>query len=228
MNDFVYAPPQSPYLNLIYRDSSIIVVDKPAGLLSVPGRLSEHRDSALTRVRRCCPTASAVHRLDMDTSGLIVFGITKRAIKDLCLQFEQRSVNKLYLAVVDGFPDDIGKVDAPMRCDWERRPLQIVDFDEGKKALTRYHSLRRGGDRTLVALKPFTGRSHQLRVHMAYLGHPILGDRFYAPKTIQERAERLLLHSCVLEFAHPASGERMRFLSLPDFAPDLDPGILVI
>lgn len=228
MRDFIYSPPQDPFLSILYRDSSIIVVDKPAGLLSVPGRLAEHHDSALARVRRCCPDAAAVHRLDMDTSGLLVFGNTRKAVSALCRQFEERTVGKLYLARVDGDPGDEGEVNVPMRCDWERRPLQIVDFTQGKKALTSFRTLERDNGTSLVLLSPHTGRSHQLRVHMAYLGHPILGDRFYAPKTIQERAERLLLHSCVLEFAHPASGESMRFLSLPDFAPDLDPRILVI
>lgn len=218
MQSFHYSPPSNPYLNLIYRDSAVIVLNKPSGLLSVPGRLPEHHDSALSRVQRCCPNAAAVHRLDMDTSGLIVFGITKQAIASLCRQFEARRVKKMYLAQVRGSLDEEGSVDAPMRCDWEHRPLQIVDFKLGKKALTCYKTLKHTSQGSLVMLIPHTGRSHQLRVHMQYLGHPILGDRFYADAHTQTLSSTLCLHSCMLEFSHPISGEILSFTSLPPFS----------
>lgn len=211
-------------------DGSVAVVVKPAGLLSVPGRSPDSFDSALWRVRRSHPEAQAVHRLDMDTSGLIAFALSREATSSLGRQFQNRTVRKLYLAWVDGELSEGGVVDAPLRCDWENRPRQMVDFRQGKRAVTLYKPLLEKASRTLVALAPLTGRSHQLRVHMALKGHPILGDRFYAHERAAAASERLLLHSSFLEFEHPATKIRQAFRSLPDFARELeqvpDPSIL--
>ncbi|MGN0908942.1 MAG: pseudouridine synthase [Succinivibrio sp.] len=218
--DFAYRPPKDPCVGL-FMDGSVAVLVKPAGLLSVPGRSEDAYDSALYRVRLGHPCAQAVHRLDMDTSGLLAIALNKNAASSLGRQFQERSVRKLYLAVVDGEVMEGTVIDAPLRCDWENRPRQMVDFKLGKRAVTRCLPLRRSDGRTLVALEPLTGRSHQLRVHMALLGHPIVGDRFYAPPEVAASSGRLLLHSSFLEFEHPDAKIRQAFRSLPDFARDL-------
>ena len=228
--DFVYTPPETHCVEL-FRDANICVVVKPSGLLSVPGRASEHYDSALWRVRVQSPEAQAVHRLDMDTSGIMVFALNRDMAGVLGRQFQQREVRKLYLALVSGSVEKSGMIDAPLRCDWERRPLQIVDYKQGKRAVTFYKPLLCHEKSTLVALDPVTGRSHQLRVHMMLSGHPILGDRFYADADAAKAAECLQLHSSYLEFTHPSLGIRLRFSSLPDFASELrevpDPGSVI-
>ncbi len=227
--DFAYRPPEDPCVEL-HRDAHVAVVVKPSGLLSVPGRAIENQDSALYRVRLESPEAQAVHRLDMDTSGILVIALNHEAASALGRQFQERSVRKLYLAWVDGEIDEGGAIDAPLRCDWENRPRQMVDHALGKRAVTLYLPLLQKDGRTLVALEPVTGRSHQLRVHMALKGHPILGDRFYAHPEAASAAPRLLLHASFLEFAHPAEKIQQAFRSLPDFAQELgevpDPGIM--
>jgi tRNA pseudouridine32 synthase/23S rRNA pseudouridine746 synthase len=170
--DFVYQPPMSPYLDIVFQDEDIVVLNKGSGLLSVPGRLPEHQDCLENRVQRVLPTATIVHRLDMATSGIIIMALNKPAHVAISRQFEQRQTKKSYIARVFGKIAEIeGSVDLPLICDWPNRPKQIVDHDNGKKSLTNYsvlsYSTLSSGDKsTLVELRPVTGRSHQLRVHM--------------------------------------------------------------
>lgn len=198
---------------LIHADDCLLVVDKPPGLPSVPGRQEPWLYQNLTRfVQAEWPDALTVHRLDMATSGLMLFARGIDAQRRLSLAFERRYVAKRYLAVVEGvMADDAGEVDAPLIVDWPNRPRQIVHPTLGRHALTRWRVLARDADSTRVELEPVTGRSHQLRVHLMHVGHPIRGDEFYAPEPL--RAPRLLLHAQRLTFAHPGSGEPITFES---------------
>ena len=214
-----YHPSQDPWLMVLYQDAHIIVVNKPSGLLSVPGRLETHRDSIMSRVQRDFPQAESVHRLDMATSGVIVVALTKAAERELKRQFREREPQKHYLARVWGHPElEEGVIDLPLVCDWPNRPKQKVCFETGKPAQTGYQVLDYAPDNTArVLLTPVTGRSHQLRVHMLALGHPILGDKFYAHPEALARAPRLLLHAWTLTITHPAFGNSMTFRAEPDF-----------
>ncbi|WP_210452985.1 bifunctional tRNA pseudouridine(32) synthase/23S rRNA pseudouridine(746) synthase RluA [Pantoea ananatis] len=214
-----YNPPLEPWLHILYQDAHIIVVNKPSGLLSVPGRLDEHKDSVMTRIQRDYPEAESVHRLDMATSGVIVVALTKAAERELKRQFREREPAKTYVARVWGHPaQEKGMVDLPLICDWPNRPKQKVCFDTGKSAQTDYQVVEYGDDNSArVALKPITGRSHQLRVHMLALGHPILGDGFYAHPEAKAMADRLLLHAESLTITHPAFGNAMTFRQPADF-----------
>lgn len=214
-----YHPPQDPWLVVLYQDEHIMVVNKPSGLLSVPGRQEEHRDSIMTRIQRDYPAAESVHRLDMATSGVIAVALTKAAERELKRQFREREPKKQYLARVWGHPaQEKGLVDLPLICDWPNRPKQKVCFETGKSAQTEYEVLEYAADNTArVVLKPITGRSHQLRVHMQALGHPILGDRFYATPEALEMAPRLLLHAETLTITHPKFATRMTFKAPVDF-----------
>ena len=214
-----YHPAQDPWLMVLYQDAHIIVVNKPSGLLSVPGRLETHRDSIKSRVQRDFPQAESVHRLDMATSGVIVVALTKAAERELKRQFREREPQKHYLARVWGHPElEEGVIDLPLVCDWPNRPKQKVCFETGKPAQTGYQVLDYAPDNTArVLLTPVTGRSHQLRVHMLALGHPILGDKFYAHPEALARAPRLLLHAWTLTITHPAFGNSMTFRAEPDF-----------
>ena len=176
--DFVYDPPLVPFLDVLYEDDDIIVVNKASTILSVPGKLKIHRDSIMTRVKSIHPDAFVVHRLDYGTSGVLMLGLNKNAISNLGKQFIAREVHKVYVAWVAGKLEGTGAVDLPLILDLEHRPFQKVDFEVGKKALTYYQAMYydEALDRTFVRLYPQTGRSHQLRVHMQQLGHPILGD----------------------------------------------------
>jgi len=198
---------------LIHVDDALLIVDKPAGLLSVPGRgefYSQHNLASFLQAQ--WPDTLIVHRLDMATSGLMVFARGIENQRRLSLAFEKRRVAKRYEAVVEGLmTEDRGDVDASLIIDWPNRPRQIVDPVAGRHALTRWQVLARGEDTTRVALEPVTGRSHQLRVHLQHIGHPIRGDEFYAPEPL--RAPRLLLHAQRLAFAHPASGQAVDFES---------------
>lgn len=214
-----YNPPLEPWLHILYQDSHIIVVNKPSGLLSVPGRLPEHHDSVMLRIQRDYPDAQSVHRLDMATSGVIVVALTKAAERELKRQFREREPQKTYIARIWGHPaTEKGLVDLPLICDWPNRPRQKVCFETGKAARTEWRvtdycdavSCR-------VELKPITGRSHQLRVHMLALGHPILGDGFYAHPQAKALASRLLLHAESLTITHPAYGTPMTFRQPADF-----------
>jgi tRNA pseudouridine32 synthase/23S rRNA pseudouridine746 synthase len=207
----IYTPPRTP-LQLIHRDAALLVLDKPSGLLSVPGKAAEHQDCLELRVRAEFPEALLVHRLDMDTSGVMIFARTKAVQRHLGLQFERQKAAKTYLARVDGVVDqDSGTVDLPLIVDWPNRPLQMVDHDRGKPARTDWQVLERDDRTTRMELRPLTGRSHQLRVHMQAIGHTILGDRFYGGAAVIAAAERLQLHALALEIHHPDGGERIRF-----------------
>ncbi|MEC5213086.1 tRNA pseudouridine32 synthase/23S rRNA pseudouridine746 synthase [Polaromonas sp. CG_9.5] len=212
-------------IDVVYADASLLVLNKPSGLLAVPGRGEDKQDCLSSRVQRLYPEALIVHRLDMATSGLMLMarGIAmQRALSSL---FERREVHKRYLAVVDGClapaptPDGWGLTDLPIVVDWPRRPLRIIDAVLGKPSQTRWRALAfdAATNSTRVELEPLTGRSHQLRVHLQALGHPILGDALYAPEAVQAKAPRLLLHACALGFVHPVSGEALRLESPADF-----------
>ncbi|UDF04673.1 pseudouridine synthase [Asticcacaulis sp. AND118] len=202
----------------IHADDSVLVFDKPAGLLSVPGRLPENKDSLALRVQAAWPDALIVHRLDMATSGLIVLARGAEAHRSLSIAFAERRVEKRYVAVVAGqVAADEGEVDLPLICDWPNRPRQRVDHEIGKPSLTRYRVIERLNDRTRMALEPVTGRSHQLRVHMMALGHPILGDEFYAPDAARRLSPRLCLHAEYLAFPHPLDGRRVEWQAAADF-----------
>lgn len=214
-----YNPPLEPWLHILYQDDHIMMVNKPSGLLSVPGRLDEHKDSVMARIQRDFPQAESVHRLDMATSGVIVVALTKAAERELKRQFREREPAKAYVARVWGHPQpQKGMVDLPLICDWPNRPKQKVCFETGKPAQTEYQVLEYLDDNSArLMLKPITGRSHQLRVHMLALGHPILGDGFYAPPEAKAMASRLLLHAESLTITHPKFGNSMSFRQPADF-----------
>ena len=207
-----YRPPLEK-IDILYQDSDLLVVDKPAGLLSVPGKAAAHADCLLSRLQAQDPSVRLVHRLDMDTSGVMVFARSAAAQRHLGLQFERRHLRKEYQALVYGRPDnDAGKIEAPLIADWPNRPLQKVCFETGKPAVTKW-TLVQAGPCSRVKLQPHTGRSHQLRVHLAELGHPICGDRFYGSPEARSCAVRLCLHASVLELRHPDGGDWFRFVS---------------
>jgi tRNA pseudouridine32 synthase / 23S rRNA pseudouridine746 synthase len=196
-------------LRYLHVDEALLAIDKPAGLLSVPGRGPYKADCAIARVQARFPEALVVHRLDMGTSGILVFGRGPAAQRALSSAFEQRRCDKRYEALVAGLPEaDAGEVALPLGSDWPNRPRQRVDAQHGRPALTRWQVLARdpAHGRSRLALMPVTGRSHQLRVHLAEIGHPILGDELYAPPADQAAAPRLLLHACRLALPHPVSG----------------------
>lgn len=199
-------------LEILHLDAALVAVHKPSGLLSVPGRGPLAHDSAAQRLQQRYADAKVVHRLDMGTSGILLFARGLQAQRSLSAQFERRETEKGYVAVVRGLVRaDSGEIDAPLIADWPRRPLQKVDTASGKPSLTRYQVVRRdaAAGTTRLALTPVTGRSHQLRVHLAFLGHPILGDTLYAPPEIAERSPRLLLHAHTLSVNHPQHGTRL-------------------
>ena len=207
----LYAPAPGP-VSYIYRDAHLILIDKPSGLLSVPGRGADKADCAIARVQAEHPEALTVHRLDMATSGLLLIARSKDIQRALSGQFERGEVQKSYLADVWGAPAPAsGEIDLPLITDWPNRPLQKVDHDIGKPSRTLYETLVVSGGNARLKLTPLTGRSHQLRVHLAAIGHPILGDEFYATGEALAARERLALHASRLVFAHPETGERMEF-----------------
>lgn len=202
------APPPLP-LDYLFVDRSVLVVDKPSGLLSVPGRGDGKADCLVARVQADFPDARIVHRLDMDTSGLMVLARGSAAQRALSLEFQARRVGKRYIAVVDGLLSaSSGTIDLPLVTDWPNRPRQRVDFAFGKQSLTHFRVLERdrAASATRLELMPETGRSHQLRVHLLSIGHAILGDPLYATPAACARAPRLLLHATRLAFAHPEDG----------------------
>ena len=213
---FPYRPPAHTGLDVRHVDAWLLVVGKPAGLLSVPGRGEGRDDCLISRVQAEYPDALIVHRLDMDTSGLLVLARGPEMHRQLSALFRDRQVDKRYAALVAGHFDSAeGEVDLPLITDWPNRPRQMVDHTLGKPSLTRYRVLAYDPARNIsrVALEPVTGRSHQLRVHMAALGHPILGDPLYGGSATA-LASRLLLHAEYLAFPHPATGE-VRHFELP-------------
>lgn len=208
MIDFI-VPFCEQQVTIIYVDDDILVVDKPSGLLSVPGKNVLNKDCLITRVQQQYPNAHIVHRLDMDTSGVMLLARGKANLSCLSRQFQERKTEKQYLAWVYGvLQDDKGEINLPLCCDWPNRPKQIVHYELGKPSLTRFEVLERNPVtfQTKVLLKPVTGRSHQLRVHMAELGHPISGCEFYAHQDALKQADRLQLHAWKLSFIHPSTG----------------------
>lgn len=207
-------------LTLLYIDDALLVVDKPGGLLAVPGRGEAGLDNQAARVQAEVADALVVHRLDMSTSGLMLFARGKEMQRRLSHAFAQREVRKEYAAVVDGLVGpEHGQIDLPLLTDWPNRPRQKVDPVDGKAALTRFSVLQRdpAAGTTRVRLEPVTGRSHQLRVHLLSIGHPIVGDALYAPPDALAKAPRLLLHAQSLQLAHPADGRALRFHSPAPF-----------
>jgi tRNA pseudouridine32 synthase/23S rRNA pseudouridine746 synthase len=218
---------------LLHADDALVVIDKPAGLLAVPGRGADKQDCAALRVQSMFADALVVHRLDMATSGLMVFGRGTAAQRALSISFAQRVVDKRYVAVVAGtLADDEGEIDLPLAADWPARPLQKVDHERGKPSHTRWRGVAprarppRGGRGRVLArsehatrleLEPLTGRSHQLRVHLLAIGHPIVGDTLYAPPPVRASAPRLLLHASRLTLTHPVGGQRLTFHSTAPF-----------
>jgi tRNA pseudouridine32 synthase/23S rRNA pseudouridine746 synthase len=203
-------------MNLIYLDDSLLVVSKPAGLLAVPGRGVDKQDCLSARIQHKFPDALVVHRLDMATSGLLVFARGAEMQRRLSQMFREREVDKRYVVVVAGKVDPpTGEVNFPIAADWPNRPLRKIDTDLGKPSLTRYRliSFDATTDTSRLELEPVTGRTHQLRVHMAAIGHPILGDALYGGRA----AERLLLHASMLSFAHPLSGKPLNLVSAAPF-----------
>ncbi|WP_102225504.1 pseudouridine synthase [Acidimangrovimonas sediminis] len=214
MTEAAYTPPDEP-LRILHHDHHLLVLDKPPGLLSVPGKGPELADCLISRAQAAFPEALLVHRLDRDTSGVMVFALTKQAQRDLSLQFEQRRTKKIYVARLWGaLAERTGTVDLPLIVDWPNRPLQHVNHESGKPAVTDWRVLRRDegpeGPTTRVRLMPRTGRSHQLRVHMKELGHPILGDPFYAEGPARD-FPRLMLHAESLRVNHPDGGRGETF-----------------
>ncbi|HEX7892375.1 MAG TPA: pseudouridine synthase [Ramlibacter sp.] len=205
---------------LVYVDEHLVVLDKPAGLLAVPGRGEEKQDCLSARAQKLWPDALVVHRLDMATSGLFLMGRGLHMQRVLSRAFAERMVDKRYEAVVPGQLGEVGSegdIDLPLAADWPNRPLQKVDREHGRPSTTRWRVLAVEGDTTRLALEPVTGRTHQLRVHLLAIGHPILGDALYAPPAVRDRAPRLLLHACALRFEHPATGEALAFDSAAPF-----------
>ena len=206
-------------VTVLYVDNACIVVDKPSGLLSVPGRGAHLQDCMATRVQALFADALVVHRLDMATSGLMLLARGAAVQRALSRAFAQREVHKRYVAVVHGRIDaEHGEIDLPLIADWPNRPLQKVDHAHGKPSLTRWRVIGNAdADRTRLELEPVTGRAHQLRVHLLAIGHPILGDALYAPPEALAASGRLLLHAAQLRFAHPVSGEEMTVESAVPF-----------
>ena len=211
-----YSPPSGP-LDILYDDHALLAVNKPAGLLSVPGRGEHLADCLITRIQATFPTALLVHRLDRDTSGVMVFALTPHAQRALGLQFEKRQTRKTYVARVWGqVTEKAGTVALPLIVDWPNRPLQQVCHETGQPAVTDWRLLRSTATESRLRLMPRTGRSHQLRVHMQALGHPILGDPFYAQGPALA-FPRLMLHSEELRLNHPESGKGLSFRAPADF-----------
>lgn len=214
---FIYAPPKEP-LNIVHVDADILVLNKPAGLLTVAGKTPDLADCLEARAQSQFEGAKVVHRLDKDTSGLIVLGLTAQAHAHIGLQFEKRQTRKTYVADVWGpIAEDKGTIDQPMTADWPNRPKQHIDPVNGRNAVTDWQVSARSTNHSRVTLTPATGRTHQLRVHMAFLGHPILGDNLYAHKEALEAAPRLCLHAMTLEFIHPTTLKPLKFTTQTPF-----------
>lgn len=211
MPPYAYNPPDVP-LSILHHDSALLIVDKPSGLLSVPGKDPGKEDCLIDRLRRVFPEVLLVHRLDCDTSGVMVFALTKAAQGNLGQQFEKRQTKKIYVARLAGrLEPKEGTVDLPLCVDWPNRPRQHVNHEIGKPAITDYRVVRYDGNTTRVRLMPQTGRSHQLRVHMLELGHPILGDQIYAEGADRNAHPRMMLHAESLRLRHPETGKSVTF-----------------
>ncbi len=215
-----YNPPAHISLDVFFEDKYLLIVNKPGGLLSVPGRGEDKQDCLISRIQTEYTDALIVHRLDMSTSGLMVIARGKEIERELSILFQQRKVNKKYIAIVNGIlSPERGEVDLPLITDWPNRPKQKVDFKSGKSSQTQYrvsnYNIKNNTSR--VELTPITGRTHQLRVHMQSIGHAILGDELYAIKEVIGKSSRLLLHACYLSFKHPITNKVIEINSLPEF-----------
>ena len=209
---FKYNPPANTGLDILYQDDDLLIINKPAGLLSVPGRDEDRQDCLIRRVQTELANARVVHRLDMATSGIMVMALKNEVHRQLSMMFERRKIQKRYVAIVDGHvEDERGVIDLPLITDWPNRPKQIIDFERGKPSRTCFTVMAYDQDKksTRLELIPETGRSHQIRVHLQSLGHAILGDSLYASDEVREKSSRLLLHSTFLSFHHPVNGERL-------------------
>jgi tRNA pseudouridine32 synthase/23S rRNA pseudouridine746 synthase len=209
-------------IDVVFADAALLVLDKPSGLLAVPGRGDDKADCLSARAVAAYPDALVVHRLDMATSGLMLMARGAHSQRQLSRQFSGREVAKRYIAIVAGQPAPAaGEIDLPLISDWPNRPKHKVDLAIGKPSRTRYRTLSaapdRDGDAWRVELEPVTGRTHQLRIHLAAIGHPILGDALYAGAAIHAAAERLLLHASELTIRHPETGAAISFSSPPPF-----------
>jgi len=216
----IYNPPPHTSLDILLKDEFLLILSKYSGLLSVPGRGKSKQDCLISRVQSEFPDALIVHRLDMSTSGLMVIARGKEIERSLSILFQQRKVNKKYIAVVDGkVSPNTGEISFPLITDWPNRPKQKVDFETGKPSHTRYSVLAydKKNNTTRLELKPLTGRTHQLRLHMQSIKHSILGDELYASKEVIKKSPRLLLHACYLSFTHPITGELIELNSEPEF-----------
>jgi tRNA pseudouridine32 synthase/23S rRNA pseudouridine746 synthase len=212
-----YDPPTEPWLAVLHEDDDIVVLDKPSGLLTVPGKDPRLADSLETRAQARWPGSKVVHRLDKDTSGILLMARNKRALGALGMQFEARTTRKSYVARVWGeIAEESGHIDVPLATDWEHKPRQRVDFERGRASQTDWRVEARENGITRVRLIPLTGRTHQLRVHMLTIGHPILGDPFYATGEALLAADRLQLHAEELAFRHP-DGRELHFISPAPF-----------
>ena len=214
-------PHSQQAIPILYEDSDLLIVDKPHLLLSVPGRHPINRDSLISRLSIRYPGVTAVHRLDLDTSGLLVVPRTREALSEISRHFQARRVSKEYTALVWGqVADDQGEIDLAIARDWINRPKQKICSDTGKPSLTRYQVLARNPKHTLLRLIPVTGRSHQLRIHLREIGHPILGCDMYAHPQALRAAPRLMLHATRLGFTHPRLGDWLQAVSPPPFTVD--------
>jgi tRNA pseudouridine32 synthase / 23S rRNA pseudouridine746 synthase len=211
-----YSPPdEAP--RILHHDAQIVVADKPAGLLSVPGRGAHLADCLIARLARVFPEVLLVHRLDRDTSGVMIFALTPAAQRALSAEFEARRTKKVYLARVWGaMAGKAGRIDLPLIVDWPNRPRQKVDHAEGRPSVTDWRAVRVEAGTTRVRLMPVTGRTHQLRVHMAAIGHPILGDTIYAEGAARD-FPRLMLHAESLRIRHPEAGKSFTFKAAAPF-----------
>ena len=211
-------PPCDEPVDILYEDEHLLFVQKPHLLLSVPGRHPANQDCVISRIRATHPAASIVHRLDLDTSGIMVIPLSAGVHGHISRQFQERAVKKAYHALVFGrVLEEHGEIDLPIAPDWQNRPRQKICTERGKAALTRFEVLKRETDRTRLLLKPTTGRSHQLRIHLATVGHPILGCDLYAHDTALAMSPRLLLHASYLGLTHPVTGRWIERESPPEF-----------
>ena len=215
MHDFSYNPPTTPWLDILYQDKDLLVLNKPSGLLTNPGRGEHLADCLLSRAQQQFPLAQLVHRLDMATSGLLMFAKHRDAEVAVSKMFQARTVKKYYVALVQGQIQAEGSVDVPLITDWENRPRQMVHFELGKHAKTLFQRMQYDAetDQSRVRLEPVTGRSHQLRVHMMHIGHPIMGDKLYHPEPAQFDLKRMALHAAYLAFQHPLQDKHLEIQS---------------
>lgn len=218
LRPFEYAPPLEPYLDVLHVDDDILILNKQPGILSVAGNRPGLEDCLVARAEERYPGIKLIHRLDKDTSGVFIMGRHHRAQRHLSRQFESRRTTKHYVARVEGHVEgDSGTIDLPLGTDPDQRPKQMVDHQDGRPAITHWQVMDREADVTRLLLRPETGRSHQLRVHMYELGHPILGDNFYADDRVLAKADRLQLHALALTFRHPDGGTPMTYFARTPF-----------